>query len=88
LWANIESGELDVKSMDDYVARFGMKTHVNDPRTAPAWRAVPPDKMKAKLKFAGKYTPMAITWGYREFIRPANGPLAQQVHDGYYKALR
>ena len=40
--------ELEVASLDDYVARFGLKTHVNDPSTTPAWRGVPADKLDAK----------------------------------------
>ena len=55
----------------DCVARFGLKTHVNDPRTRPYWRGVPVEKLAAKLRFVRAYTPTAITWGYREFIRPA-----------------
>ncbi|HPY30391.1 MAG TPA: DUF4434 domain-containing protein [Verrucomicrobiota bacterium] len=71
LWANVETGELLVDSPADYVARFGLKTHVNDPRTRPYWRGVPVEKLAAKLRFVRAYTPTAITWGYREFIRPA-----------------
>lgn len=71
LWANLETGELEVESLDDYALRFGRKTHVNDPRTAPFWRAVPPEKLEAKLRFAGSYSDTAITWGYREFLRPS-----------------
>ncbi len=82
-WANIESGELEVKSSDDYVARFGLKTPVNDPSTGPSWRAVPASKFKEKLQFAGEFTVTAITWGYQEFIRPASKPDAQTVYEAY-----
>lgn len=71
LWANVETGELRVDSPTEYVAKFGRKTHVNDPRTQPCWRGVPAEKLAAKLRFVRSYTPVAITWGYREFIRPA-----------------
>ncbi len=71
LWANVETGELLVDGLEDYVAQFGLKTHVNDPRTQPYWRGVPAEKLAAKLRFVRAYTPTAITWGYREFIRPA-----------------
>lgn len=71
LWANVETGELLMDSPEDYVATFGLKTHVNDPRTQPYWRGVPAEKLAAKLRFVRAYTPTAITWGYREFIRPA-----------------
>ena len=87
LWANVETGELLVDSMTDYVDRFGLKTHVNDPKTTPAWRGVPADKLLKKLRFCGKYSPMAITWGYREFARPALGEEASELYLDYYVAL-
>ena len=86
-WANIETGELHVASMDDYVERFGLKTHVNDPKTASAWRGVPAEKLGDKLRFCGRYTPTAITWGYREFARPALGEEAAALYLDYYIEL-
>ncbi len=83
LWANVESGELDVASLEDYVARFGLKTSVNSPETQPFWRAVPAEKFRAKLSLAQEYTDTAITWGYREFLRPSRGPVAAQAHTEY-----
>lgn len=71
LWANLETGELEVNDLEDYARRFGRKTHVNDPKTAPFWRAVSPEKLEAKLGCAGTYTDTAVTWGYREFLRPS-----------------
>lgn len=88
LWANVESGELHVASLDDYVARFGRKTHVNDPKTAPYWRGVPADKLAAKLRLAGEYTGIAVSWGYREFIRPSLGSEAQRLYESYAAALK
>lgn len=73
LWANVETGELAVSSPADYIAKFGRKTHVNDPRTQPYWRGVSGEKMAAKLRFVQAYTSSAITWGYREFARPLGG---------------
>lgn len=87
LWANVETGELHVASLEDYTARFGPKTHVNDPKTQDAWRAVPADRLDAKLRLAGRFTPTAITWGYREFIRPSLGPAAAQTHAAYRQLL-
>jgi hypothetical protein len=87
LWANVETGELEVASLDDYVARFGLKTHVNDAKTLPAWRGVPADKLDAKLRFVRQYTPTAITWGYREFIRPSLGPNAAKLYEDYVQVL-
>lgn len=87
-WANIETGELNVSSLEDYVARFGLRTHVNDPKTTPFWRGVSADKLIAKLAFSRQYTRTAITWGYREFIRPSNGAMASELFVEYYEALR
>lgn len=72
LWANVETGELAVGSPEEYIARFGHKTHVNDPLTQPFWRGVPAEKLAEKLRFVRGYTPTAITWGYREFVRPGS----------------
>ncbi len=83
LWANIETGELLVASPEDYAARFGAKTHVNDPKTVPYWRGVPAEKLKEKLQFAGAFTDTAITWGYQEYIRPASKPTAQALYESY-----
>ncbi|MBN2309524.1 MAG: DUF4434 domain-containing protein [Candidatus Hydrogenedentes bacterium] len=88
LWANIETGELAVRDAREYVERFGEKTHVNDPSTRPYWRGVPADKLAVKLEFAGAYTPTAITWGYREFIRPALGDSAAALYAAYCEQLR
>jgi Domain of unknown function (DUF4434) len=86
LWANVETGELEVASPADYVARFGRKTHVNDPKTRPYWRGVPADKLAAKLRFVRHYSRTAITWGYHEFVRPSLGPAAAKLY-AEYKAL-
>ena len=85
LWANVETGELAVNSPADYIAKFGRKTHVNDPRTQPHWRGVPGEKLAAKLRFVRAYTPTAITWGYREFIRPSSGDT--NLYHAYREAL-
>ncbi len=76
-----------MKSLDDYVARCGLKTHVNDPKTAPYWRGVPAEKLRDKLRFVRTFTPTAITWGYREYVRPNLGPAAQQLHTEYRAVL-
>ena len=87
LWANVETGELAVNSPADYIAKFGHKTHVNDPRTQPYWRGVSGEKLAAKLRFVRAYTPTAITWGYREFIRPASGRGSTNLYHEYQGAL-
>jgi len=87
LWANIEIGELEAAGPEDYVARFGRKTHVNDPKTQACWRGVPADKLLAKLRFARRYARTAITWGYREFVRPSLGPAAAELYGEYQAKL-
>lgn len=87
LWANVESGELNVASLEEYIRRFGPKTHVNSPKTAPFWRAVPAEKFLAKLTLAGAYTNEAITWGYREFLRPSRGVTAERAYREYVRVL-
>jgi hypothetical protein len=86
-WVNIEVGELAVESLSDYTNRFGYKTHVNDPKTATAWQAVAPDKLRQKLELAGEYTATAISWGYQQFVRPSLGPEAQRLHESYRSIL-
>jgi len=85
-WANVETGELAVDSPAEYIARFGRKTHVNDPRTEAHWRGVPAEKLAAKLRFVRHYTPTAITWGYREFVRPGAGA-ATNLYPAYRALL-
>lgn len=87
LWANIETAELEVASFDDYVARFGKHTHVNDPKLAEFWRGVPAEKLAEKLRFAGQHTSTAITWGYREMIRPGADPKAPKNYESYLSVL-
>lgn len=87
LWVNVEVGELEVADYEEYALRFGEKTHVNDPKTAPFWRGVPAEKLERKLELAGQYSDTAISWGYREFIRPSLGPDAADLYLSYYLAL-
>jgi hypothetical protein len=87
LWANVESGELNVASLEEYVRRFGRKTHVNSPKTTPFWRAVPAERFLDKLTLAGDYTNDAITWGYREFLRPSRGATAEKAYQEYVSVL-
>lgn len=88
LWANVELGELHVGNANEYEAFFGRKTHVNDPKTATYWRAVPADKLRDKLGLAGRYSPTAISWGYREYVRPSLGADASNCYLDYYMMLR
>jgi hypothetical protein len=87
-WINVEMAELAVESLPAYTNRFGYKTHVNDPKTAPAWQAVAPDKFGQKLELAGDYTDTTISWGYQHFVRPALGTGAERIHESYRAMLR
>lgn len=84
-WLNVETGELHVESYDDYAQRFGRKTHVNDPKTQPFWRAVPANRLRAKLDLAHEFTDTIVTWGYREYWDPMRGPAPRQVYQQYVK---
>jgi hypothetical protein len=87
LWANLETGELEVASLSAFAERYGRKTSVNDPVTTAAWRGVPADKFRGKLKLAGEYCTTAITWGYREFIRPTATPASAALYADYVAIL-
>jgi hypothetical protein len=82
-WANVETGELDVKSPEAYVERFGKKTGVNDPKLAAFWRGVPATKLDGKLRFVSPFTATAITWGFQEFVRPSSNPGTKELYESY-----
>jgi hypothetical protein len=82
-WINIETGELAVDSYADYERRFGRKTHVNDAKTQPFWRVVPPTRLQTKLKLAHEFTDTTITWGYQEYWDPMRGPAARAAYQAY-----
>jgi hypothetical protein len=84
-WLNVETGELHVDCYEDYATRFGRKTHVNDPKTQPFWRAVPPERLRAKLDLAHEFTDTTVTWGYREYWDPMRGNTAREVYYQYAK---
>jgi len=48
---------------------------------------VPADKFRAKLGLAGDYTDTAITWGYREFLRPSRDTTAAQAYEEYTRVF-
>jgi hypothetical protein len=87
LWANVETGELEAADPANYIARFERKTHVNDPKTQLYWRGVPADKLVDKLSFVRSYTRTAITWGYREFVRPSGGAVNAKLYREYKARL-
>jgi len=86
-WGNVETGELDVPDLDTFVARYGRKTSVNDPVTTPAWRGVPGEKLRDKLRLVGDYTRTAITWGYQQFARDGQTPASTALYKEYQLIL-
>lgn len=72
-WGNVEGSELPIESMDDYIARFGFDTSVNDPRVRPYWKKTPLEKLKRKLAIAAPDAAKIMSWGYQEFFRPSGG---------------
>ncbi len=83
LWGNVETGELYAEGYEDYVSRFGAKTHVNDPKTRSSWRPVPAEKLRRKARFARRFADTIITWGYREYWDPMRGEPARSVYNAY-----
>jgi hypothetical protein len=87
-WINIETAELTVASLDDYVQRFGLKTYVNSPVTQPYWKAVTPEKLKAKLHLAHEFTDTTITWGYQPYWDPMRGQTQEAIYASYVNGTR
>jgi hypothetical protein len=80
-WGNVETAEFECPSKDEYVRRYG-KVHHSTVKDAP-WRPVPIERMREKLDLASEFCERIVTWGYREYCRPALGPKAQQWYEDY-----
>jgi hypothetical protein len=81
-WGNVETAEFECPSIEEYVTRYG-RVHHSTVKDAP-WRPVPLPRLRGKLDLAARYCERIVTWGYREFCRPALGPAAR----GWYEAYR
>lgn len=44
---------------------------------------MPAAALDNRLVFVRHYAPTAITWGYREFVRPSLGAKAEGLYDSY-----
>jgi hypothetical protein len=82
-WGNVETGELPVSSVDDFVRRYGAGADVNDRRIRPDWRAVPISRLEKKLNQSAFDAENIMTWGYMEFFRPSGGELNRKNYEHY-----
>lgn len=71
LWGNVEVAEYDCPSKQAYITQYG-RVHHSNAKGLP-WRAVPLERLKAKLALAASYSERIVSWGYREYCRPALG---------------
>ncbi|MHB9036208.1 MAG: DUF4434 domain-containing protein [Armatimonadota bacterium] len=81
LWGNVETAEVVVESYAEYVRRFG-QAH-QDVAPGVPWRPVPIDRLKDKLELAAEYSERIVSWGYREYGRPAHGSEAKKWYEDY-----
>ncbi|MFA6815361.1 MAG: DUF4434 domain-containing protein [Lentisphaeria bacterium] len=82
-WGNVEMGEFQVADIADFVARYGVKGDVNNPRLSKSWRAVPIEQLVRKLKLMSPFSERNISWGYHEFYRPTLGEKHKSAYDDY-----
>jgi len=86
LWGNVETAEFVCPSIQEYVRRYG-RVHHSTVKHAP-WRPVPIGRLAQKLRLAAEYSERIVTWGYREFCRPALSAAAQRWYVDYGKYAR
>ena len=86
LWGNVETAEFECPSLQEYERRYG-RVHHSTVRDAP-WRPVPIGRLAQKLELAAQFCERIVTWGYREFCRPALGPRAQRWYEDYRRYVR
>ena len=61
-WVNVESGEADVASWDEFIA-------LEQQKKVP-WKFVPIDRLATKIKLASRYGEQVINWGYFPYMFP------------------
>ncbi len=86
-WGNVETGELPVSDIDDFVRRYGAKGDVNNPHFSKDWRMVPIERLIRKLELMSAYSECNMTWGYREFMRTDEASRAA-YHEYYRKTIQ
>jgi hypothetical protein len=78
-WVNVESGEADVASWEEFIRKEGEK---NVP-----WRFVPMDRLAAKIELASRYGESIVNWGYFPYMAPMPGeketPLQREAYRAY-----
>ena len=80
-WGNVEMGECEFSSKDEYVERHG-RVPLSAVKNAP-WRAVPIERLRDKLDLASEHGERIVTWGYQEYGRPALGVKARKWYADY-----
>ncbi len=85
-WGNVETAEYDCPSKEEFVRRYGRIHHSQ--AKGLSWRPVPIDRLKEKLELAAEYSEEIVTWGYREFCRPALGETALSWYEQYRAYVR
>ena len=83
LWGNVETGELPVKDLDEFVRKYGAEGDVNNVNFRKDWRPVSIERLIAKLELMSKYSERNMTWGYREFYRPCINSDAKKHYNAY-----
>lgn len=87
-WGNVETGELEVDSAQDFFRRFGKDGNCNSKECAPYWRPVPIGRLKKKLELMSKYSECNLSWGYQLFYRPRLGDRAANAYKDYETYLK
>lgn len=86
MWGNVETAEYDCPSKEEFVRRYGRIHHSQ--AKGLTWRPVPIDRLREKLDLASLYSEEIVTWGYREFCRPALGESARKWYSDYLAYVR
>lgn len=80
-WGNVETAEYDCPSKEEFVRRYGRVHHSQ--AKGLSWRPVPIERLREKLDLASEYSEEIVTWGYREFCRPALGDAGRKWYEDY-----
>lgn len=81
LWGNVETAEMVVDSIEQYIERCG-RVHHSMAKGIP-WRNVPIDRLEQKLRLAAEYCDNIVSWGYWQFGRPHLSAEAAQWYEDY-----
>ncbi len=87
-WGNVETGELEVASAQDFFKRFGPHGNCNTPECAKYWRSVPIERLKTKLELMSKYSECNISWGYQGFYCPRRNDKTKKAYQDYMEYMK